>query len=153
MLAIFDSNVYDVFADSEARRQTLSGAIGAGRLRLLTTHIQRDELAAVTDARRREQLFEVLRLAVPIATNGFVLGSSRLGEARLMSEADATVFDPKMRNGMSDARGTNDALIIATARVENATLVSEDRRCRARAQRAGVTAVSVAWLLQQLEGD
>ncbi|WGY03336.1 PIN domain-containing protein [Nocardioides sp. QY071] len=153
MLAIFDSNVYDVFADNGVRRQTLSGAISAGRLRLLTTHIQRDELAAVTDARRREQLFEVLRLADPIATGGFVLGTSRLGEARLMSEADATVFDTKMRNGMSDARGTNDALIIATARVENATLVSEDRRCRARAQRAGVTAVSVAWLLQQLESN
>lgn len=40
MLAIFDSNVYDVFADNEVRRQTLSDAFGAGRLRLLTTHIK-----------------------------------------------------------------------------------------------------------------
>ena len=152
MLVIFDSNVYDVFADDEVLRLTLGDAIDAGRLRLLSTHVHRDELTAVADTRRRERLLAVLRLAEPVATGGFVLGSSRLGDARLMSEADATVFDTTMRNGMSDTRGTNDALI-ATARFENATLVSQDRRCRARAQRAGVSAIEVAWLVQQLEAS
>ncbi|MGY2876541.1 putative nucleic acid-binding protein [Marmoricola sp. URHA0025 HA25] len=153
MLVLFDSNVYDVFADDEGLRQTLGDPIDGGRLHLLTTHVQRDELTAVGDARRRERLLGVLRLAEPVAAGGFVLGSSRLGEARLMSEADAAVFDTKMRNGMRDAGGTNDALIIATASFENAMLVSEDRRCRARAQRAGVSAVEVAWLLEQLAGN
>lgn len=150
MLAIFDSNVYDIFADDEILRRTLLVAIDARRIQLLTTRVQRDELSAVADTRRRERLLAVLTLAKPVATGGFVVGSSRIGEARLLSESDAKQFDDTMRNGMSDARGTNDALIISTAKFEAAVLVSQDRRCRARASRAGVSTTDVEGFVQHL---
>lgn len=153
MLAIFDSNVYDVFADDETLRRNLVAAIESRRLLLLTTHVQRDELHAVADAQRRERLVEVLCLATPVATGSFVLGSSRIGEARLTSDSDAIQFDRTMRNGMSDARGTNDALIISTAKVEAAILVSQDRRCRARATRVSVSTAGIDEFVQRLNRD
>lgn len=150
MLVVFDSNVYDALADDETLLQSLTVALDSGRLRLFTTHVQRDELAAVPDLQRRERLLAVLQLAEPVATGGLVMGSSRLAEARLLSEAGATLFDDKMRNGASDVRGTNDALIISTARFEEATLVSQDRRCRARARRAGVPSIDVEEFVERL---
>lgn len=150
MLVIFDSNVYDVLADDAVLRSAVMSAIAAGSLRLLTTHIQQDEIAATTDPARRNALSVLLSVAEPAATGGFVIGTSRLGQARLMSEEDAEQFDTHMRNGASDAGGTNDALIIATARFEEAILISQDRRCRNRAERAGVRAEKSDWLAEQL---
>ena len=150
---IFDTNVYDALVDDPTLRAAVTTAITAGQLQLLTTHIQRDEIAAIADESRRAGLSTLLLVAESVATGGFVLGTSRLGEARLMSDEDAAEFDTTMRNGAADARGTNDALIISTARFEDAVLISQDRRCRNRAKRAGVTAKSKEWLAEALSAE
>jgi hypothetical protein len=91
----------------------------------------------IDDAARLGRLLNVPARRVP--TSGFIVGVSRLDEARL-SEPEPI----ESIRGENWEKYTLDALIAATADYERAGLVTEDRTLRARAIAQGINAVDWA---------
>jgi predicted nucleic acid-binding protein len=131
---LIDSNIFDKLIDEPETLELASQLVESGALELLSTHIQADEIARTPDAERLRRLLRVSVEQVP--TYGFVLGSSRLGMARL-SESESI---ESLRKGNLDH--TEDALIAATAQFEGATLVTEDRRLAGRARARAIAVIS-----------
>lgn len=146
--SVIDSNAVDVIADTPGLLEQVRAAIDDGRLRLLWTHITRDELAAAPDPVRRQRLLDVAgALAEPVSTGAFVLGASRLGEARL---ADGDAFEAYRQD---NPMHTHDALISITAEVDGAAVSTRDKTIRNRAAERGLVCIDSADLPAWARGD
>jgi len=77
---VIDSNIFDKIVD-DGLTEAVTRLARAGRLVLISTHVQRDEIERVQDRKRLARLLEVPVEQVP--TFGFVIGESRIGMARL----------------------------------------------------------------------
>src|SRR5688500_8801051 len=76
-----DTNVFDLLAADDETLEVVAGLLQEGKIELVTTHVQRDELAEIPDAEKRERVGRIpARL---VATHGFVIGVSRLDMGRL----------------------------------------------------------------------
>jgi hypothetical protein len=140
-----DSNAFDRIAESDKTVELVRRATETGSIQLLSTHVQRDELAAIPDPVRRERVARIPTSDVP--TYGFVVGVSRLGMARLGDEARYEAM-----TGGNRQKHAHDALIAMTAQYEDTVLVSEDRRLRNRAEsELGVEAWSWQRFREHLE--
>lgn len=114
-----DSMLFDALAEDETVRRSAVTLSRAGRLRIVTTHIQEDELAAVRDLSKYWRIKSIPRSI--ILTSDFVADVSRLDMARL---GDGRAYE-LIRVGHHHI---GDALIAATAEHEGLTLVTNDRR-------------------------
>lgn len=130
---LIDSNIFDKLADDEATLKVATRLVESGHVVFLSTHVQADEIARTPDPDRLHRLLSVPVEEVP--TYGFVVGYSRIGMARL-SESEPL---ESLRGGNLDH--TEDAMIGATAQFEGATLVTEDRTLRSRAQKQGIAVI------------
>ena len=144
---LLDSNIFDKLVDEPGASEIAKRAAASGTTELITTHVQADEIAATSNVARREQLLVALSLARQEPTLGFVLGYSRLGEARL---SESEPFE-SLRAGDDRLTRTRDALISSTAQYEGATLVTEDADMRARASAAGIPAIGWDEFRRRLE--
>lgn len=123
---IVDSNAYDfLVATPEVQRAAVS-AHESGRVTLLMTHIQYDEILAIptddpTKAAKRSAIVGLPCVFAP--TYGLVVGTSRIGWARVVGQSDDV---DRFRS--PDRNHTNDALLAATAEYEQAVLVTNDDR-------------------------
>ena len=86
-------------------------------LKILTTHVQEDELSLISDVEKKKKVASIPREVIP--TRGFVLGVSRLGMARLGGEGIEEIRQGNLRH-------THDALIAATAEGYADVLVTEE---------------------------
>lgn len=157
LAALFDSHVLDHLADSPDDLATLLQAQREGYLRLISTHILRDEIDAMlvdrqgapTDAHRPRwrQLDAVLKaLSFDVRpTAGFVLDASRLDMAALGSEGDG--YDELSVNNI---KNTEDALLTLTAERDGAMFVTNDRGARNRALARGVQAIPPTEFIKML---
>ena len=126
---MLDSNVVDKLLADEDLLASILAAVAAGRLGIVVTHVQRDELAAVSAGERRMRLLEVLERVAPasVATAGFVLDLSRLDHARLFDDDGAS----RHRGFVgSSQRRAKDALILATAEAEGLPVVTCESKAR-----------------------
>lgn len=73
---MFDTNIYDALVADTATFQKLIGLIDRGEIQIITTHIQDDELPE-----RIKEAFHIEEEEIP--TSGFVIGVSRIGQAKL----------------------------------------------------------------------
>lgn len=122
---MLDTMVFDLLvADDEGRRAVLD-AIGADRLRLRTTHVQEDQLAAIPDESKRAHVAEIPREIVP--TSVMVWGTSKWGMASWGGSAEYEAI-------RHDENHIEDAMIAATATTDAHVLVTEDKRLRNRAR-------------------
>src|SRR5215218_6101247 len=119
LVAMVDSMIFDSLVAGGDTAEAVLGAIRDGRLKLRTTHVQEDQLAAILDEAKRSAIAAIPREVVPSSV--FVLGVSRLGEARLGAGDDYEAI----RRGSKDIE---DAIIAATAVSEADVLVTEDKR-------------------------
>jgi predicted nucleic acid-binding protein len=126
MRVMFDTMGYDRLSQDEATRRKLMEMIEEGKVVLLTTHIQRDEIMAMNDEAKKSKLLQLLKHAQFIATRGAVYGLSRYGQSRYGSDEDHTIIE-RIRGKRRD-RDTEDSLIAATASGEADTLVTDDHR-------------------------
>jgi predicted nucleic acid-binding protein len=125
---VLDSNACDVIVDTPAVAQAVVEACSAGRIELLMTHVQYDEL--MEDEKRRERTLGLPLVVTP--TYGVVVGTSKVGMAQLAEPDDIEAF-------RSPGGGhTADALIASTARYRGAVLVTNDKRLRNFAQRQSI---------------
>jgi hypothetical protein len=117
--AVLDSNAIDPLVDLPGAYEALRAALDAGRVELLFTHVNIDELAAVPDLDRRSRLLLTLvDIGRLVPTGACALDVSRLNFARLNDDVDVV---EALRSGNVDH--TRDALIAVTALHEGCALV------------------------------
>ncbi|WP_329390315.1 hypothetical protein [Streptomyces sp. NBC_01716] len=145
---VFDSNAIDPIADTPGAYEALRGAADRGRLEVLYTHVTIDELSAIPNPERREQLLACMTgLGRPVPTGAFVLDHSQLGFARLGDEAGSAALE-NLRSGA--VAHTSDGLIASTARYEGCALVTnETTRLPNRAREEGLEVISSKELLAE----
>jgi predicted nucleic acid-binding protein len=129
LVAMVDTNVFDAVADDEALRAVVLQAIAQKRLRLVTTPVQEEQLAAVPDPRRRKALRRLPREVVP--------APPRPGD----DYAAVWAGQPKH---------VADAVIADTARARCDVLVTEDKRLAQRAAERGLAVWDVDRLARSL---
>jgi predicted nucleic acid-binding protein len=140
--AVIDSNAIDSFIDPSTRYEALDAASADGRLVLMWTHINVDELSAIPDDERRAKLLNVAAsLCQFVPTGAAVWDYSRWNFARWTDDSEA--LDAFRRGNL---RHTRDAILAATAQHEHADLVTSDKQLAARATARGVR----VWTPEQL---
>ena len=78
---MLDSNIFDEIIKTPGLAGQLRSLTASGRLDIVVTHVQEDELAGIQAAEKRRAIQQVPRRSIPTAV--FVLDVSRLGQARL----------------------------------------------------------------------
>lgn len=121
---IFDSNIYDLIADGSLDINLLF--VKKDDFEFYITHIQIDEINKCPDEDKRARLFLFKSKLSPIVipTESFILGTSRLGEARL---GDGEILEEIRKENL---KHTEDALIGETAIKKNLLLVTEDNKLK-----------------------
>lgn len=121
---IFDSNVYNEIANGNLNINLLEK--NKDKYEFYITHIQIDEMNKCLDIEKRAKLFLFKSKLTPIVipTESFILGTSRLGEARL---GDSNILE-KLRKG--NLKNTNDALIGEVAIKNCITLITNDKNLK-----------------------
>jgi hypothetical protein len=139
-----DTNVYDHLASDAELVDALVELRQLGVVEaLIETHVQRDELGESPSAKAaRDALPEILFGRPPTATgtatptSEFVLDVSRLGGARL---GNGEVFEAIRGNtDRANLNHARDALLLDTARAEDAVFVTRDRRLHRRGAHLGL---------------
>jgi predicted nucleic acid-binding protein len=139
ILLMLDSNAFDHVIADRARILALRSAADAGRVEVVVTHIQEDELAdAPLD--KRDLYAQVPRRQVN--TSAFIVGLSRLGMAELGSRQ---IYDAVR----TPQKHFEDGLIADTAKHLGAILVTGDDRLFKRAQAEDV----VVWDFGRLDAE
>jgi restriction endonuclease S subunit len=131
---MFDTNIFNRILDNE-----LDISAFDSNYDYFVTHVQRDEIEKCRNEERKQRLLEKFKL-VPqneIPTESFVLGTSKLGKAKL---GDGKLLE-KIRK--SNLKHTNDALIGETAIKNNLILVTEDEDLRKKVNELGGEAISL----------
>jgi len=146
---MFDTNIFNHLFTGMAE---LSGFVG--RAKFYATHVQIDELKQTSDTKRKAALLQVFEeiTDIRVPTESFVLGSSRLDEAKLGGErpvatesavwgvsrwgeckwtASDNLYEPIKseldRLNHSKPNNVQDALIAETSIKNGFTLVTHDR--------------------------
>ena len=168
---MFDTNVFNRILDGVISIQSLTGRVVAH-----ATHIQRDEINNTKDLERRAALAQVFGdvVATSTPTDSFVLGVSRLDEARLGGErvvpttsavwdvsrwdqaswgADdnlySTVKAERDKLNGNKPNNVHDALIAETSVKGRFVLVTDDADLAEVTKKYGGKCLSVNELLQQ----
>ncbi|MCC8961327.1 hypothetical protein H8A95_03090 [Bradyrhizobium sp. Pear76] len=147
MRLMLDSNVYDsLLADRDLLEQ-VKRAIHVGRLELLTTHVQQDELSRIVQPAKRDALQSLPITFVRVATSGAAWDVSKWDDAEWGDDSGRI---EKMVGGNS--KHIEDALISATADAKANVLVTNEKRLAGMVGRAGfgVEVWSVAQLAEWL---
>ena len=107
---------------------------------VFVTHIQVDELNKCPDTERRANLFLQMTEVRPqkIPTESFIIGTSRIGSAKIGNG----VLIKKLR--MENLKRTNDALIGETAIKNNLTLITNDKKLKNKVIELGGKALTVS---------
>ena len=136
---IFDSNVFDDLVNGIMDISILESK----EINVFITHIQVDELNECPDKEKKVRLFGFLTEIRPekIPTESFVIGTSRIGSAKI---SDGNLIE-KLRG--DNYKKTNDALIGETAIKNRLTLITNDIRFRNKVNELGGKAITVEELL------
>ena len=147
---MFDTNVFDKILDGDIPLEIIGKVAELGYTYFIT-HIQKDEIDAINKPEKQERKKRLLELLEEfnkeeVSTESFVLGTSRLGKAKLTKTAtesavwgvskwgegkwtdEKTTLIEKLRKG--NLKHTEDALIGETAIKNNFILVTHDERLR-----------------------
>lgn len=168
---MFDTNVFNRIVDEDIALKSL-----VGRVTAYATHIQRDEINNTKDVERRARLAKTFGdvVAATDPTASFVIGASRLGEARLGGErvvpTTSAVWDVSRWNeaewgdeddlysalksdldklNQNKPNNVHDALIAETSIKADYVLVTNDAHLAAVTKKYGGKCLSVGELLEQ----
>ncbi|HUU19501.1 MAG TPA: hypothetical protein VMW72_20295 [Sedimentisphaerales bacterium] len=124
MKFMLDSMVYDKIVATPQMVDRLNQLSKDGKVVVLCTHIQQDELACISDKQKREAVAKIIRKHVP--TSGGVYDVSKWDQ---FTWGDGSSGGFGIDDVRSDSKKhTNDALIATTAARDADVLVTEERR-------------------------
>ena len=141
MLIMLDSNVHDLIAANDWALNSIKQRIAENRLKLVSTHVQRDELSLAPE-QKRAALLEIYGLADKVPTNGAVWDKSSWDECNWGTEEVNASIVALMSGNPNHAE---DALIAATAAGEADVLVTNETRLASKIQRAGFSVKVWSW--------
>ena len=141
MRIMLDSNVHDLIAADQAVLGALRKCIDEGRLKLISTHVQRDELSRTSEP-KRTALMAMYGLTEGVSTTGAVWDVSRWDECSWASDEVSASIRALMAGNPKHAE---DALIAATAACEADVLVTNETRLASKVQRAGLSVKIWSW--------
>jgi hypothetical protein len=127
---MLDTNEYDRLLAAPDTYDKLPSLLSVGKIELLTTHVQRDEIMAIDDAGKKARLEALLTHARMIPTRGAILDISRFDLARSGDEDDHKLIEHI--RGEAWERKSKDALIAATAVKDADVFVTDDKRLAGR---------------------
>ena len=122
---MLDTNQYDRVVAAPKTYDRLLRLLSEGKIELLTTHIQRDEIMAVEEPGKKAQLEALLALARLIATRGAIFDLSRFDLARFGDNEDHSLIEHIRGSGWKTK--SKDALIAATAAKDADVFVTDDK--------------------------
>jgi hypothetical protein len=128
MRIVLDTMIFDLIVAEPALLGKLRSLVQRGQLRVISTHVQEDQLNAIPDPAKREKVRLVSREIVP--TSGCIVDVSRLDMAAFGTETLERLHQGGLKH-------SHDALIAATAQDQADVLVTEDRRLANRVKRLG----------------
>ncbi len=119
---MLDTNEYDKILTNPDSYDLLLRLLAEGKIELLSTHIQRDEIMGTEDddEAKKARLGAILCHASMISTRGAVWDVSIHGLSRYGSDEDHGIID--------QVRDVKDGLIAATTSSDADTLVTDDKR-------------------------
>ena len=136
MRIMIDTNIYDSLIDDNKTLKLVEQLVAEGLVKLLTTHIQEDEVEQTKATDKREKLKNV-SITNKIGTSVFVIGTSRIGEAGLGSGTENGVEFTRIQK--FNSKHTNDAIIAVTTAKEADVLVTEDTKLREKIKAQSTT--------------
>lgn len=125
MKIMLDTMEYDHLAADTVAYQRIIQLMQEGKVELLSTHIQRDEILAMPNESKRSALEALLNHTTMIGTRGIILGTSRFGQARFGSDEEHKLIEHVRRDRWD--RDTEDGLIAATASSDVNVFVTDDK--------------------------
>jgi hypothetical protein len=141
MRIMLDSNVHDLVLADQVALSVIKQRIADGRLTLVSTHVQRDELSLAPEP-KREALLAIYGMAEKVSTTGAVWDVSKWDESSWGSDAVNASIVAHMAGNTKHAE---DALIAATAADEADVLVTNETRLASKIQRAGISVEVWSW--------
>lgn len=148
---MLDSNIHDLIAANAVAKQTVLNRIRSGQLKLITTHIQRDEISKAP-AEKRESLLEIFDFGEVVPTQGAMWDVSRWDEASWGSDESNASMRALVDGNPKHAE---DALIASSTAGSADILVTNEARLASKIRRAGWTFEVWSWaqFLKWLAGD
>lgn len=122
---MLDTNQYDRLLAAPDTYEKLLSLVSIGKIELLTTHIQRDEITAVEEPGKKARLAALLAHARMIPTRGAIFDISRFDLARFGDDDDHKLIEHI--RGAAWERKSEDALIAATAAKDADVFVTDDK--------------------------
>jgi predicted nucleic acid-binding protein len=141
MRVMLDSNVHDRLEADQAVLGILREHIAEGRIKLVSTHVQRDELSLAPEP-KRTALMAIYGLTESVSTTGAVWDVSRWGECSWSTDEESASIVALMAGNANHAE---DALIAATAASEAEVFVTNDARLASKIQRANLSVKVWSW--------
>jgi predicted nucleic acid-binding protein len=138
---MFDTNIFNRICDGE-----ISLSLVDGVHQYLVTHIQRDELEATRNEKRRRELLEIFEAVnqVLIPTESAVLNISRYNLSKFSDGLEyGRILQSLEKEKPNHDGNKKDALIGETAIKNRITLVSDDRGLRESVKELGGVAISL----------
>ncbi|NEU97504.1 hypothetical protein [Bradyrhizobium uaiense] len=141
MKIVLDSNVHDLVVDDQVALSAMQRRVAEGRLTLVSTHVQRDELSRAPEP-RRAALLAICGMVEKVSTSGAVWDVSNWDESSWGSDSVNASIVAHMAGNTKHAE---DALIAATAADEADVLVTNDARLASKIQRAKISVKVWSW--------
>lgn len=141
---LIDNVAYDYLARTDERLNLCIDAHVCGAVEFLVTHVQHGEMLNNPDAALRTRVFSIP--FVIVATYGMKLGISKPGLARYGEPELITAVDSEQE------KHTPDALQASTAKFEEATLITFERRLTNQAKKIGVEVWAPPQLVEFIAG-
>jgi predicted nucleic acid-binding protein len=130
---MLDTMILDHIVADAAFADLLREAAEAGRITIVTTHVQEDQIGRIPDDGKKAAIARIPRVVVP--TMGFASNVSRLGMARLANDETSATIE---HIGRGHLRTVKDAIIAASARYEADAFVTEDDTLQKRIRLEGL---------------
>jgi len=128
------------------RLRLVREAVEEGRLELIVTHVQIDEVSATPDDAKRRLLLELAH-ETNADTAGFVIGVSKLDMAAIGTDEENRLIEDVTAG---NTRHAEDALLLSTAKRDGAVLVTNERRLANRCRTEGVPASTPEEFLERV---
>ena len=127
---MLDTNIYDKIIATSGMSEHLNPLSKDGKITILCTHIQEDELANIPNEQKRKLIEEIVKIKVP--TNGMVWDVSRWDEATFGNGSSIGFGIDDIRSPSKNHTG--DSLIATTAARDADIFVTDDIRLTNRMQ-------------------
>lgn len=124
MKFMLDTMIYDLIINTAGLIDRLNLLSDCGKVVILCTHIQNDQLTKIPDERKRAEVSKITRIQV--TTAGAVFGISKFGCATFGDGSQTGISIDQICSPSKSH--TEDALIATTASRDADVLVTEDKR-------------------------